>query len=92
VGPFQLRFPPWLKSLATQLIYSLNFLNHFVLGCTKNAYNQPGFSKHYLHNSQLTKANADNETIHIAFRNGRLKEVMGRVKINFFDVLDENEY
>jgi len=41
--------------------------------------------------TQLTKANADNETIHIAFRNGWLKEVMGRVKINFFDVLDENE-
>ena len=69
VGLFQLRYPPWLKPLATQLVYNLLFLNHFLLAYTKQAYNQRGFSKRYLHNSQLTKANADNEAIHndIAF-------------------------
>jgi len=44
VGLFQLRFPPWLKPLATQLVYNLIFLNNFLLGCTKNAYNQRGFN------------------------------------------------
>jgi len=59
----------WPKPLATQLLYNLIFLNNFLLGCTKNAYNQHGFSKRYLHNSQLTKANADNEAIHNAYGN-----------------------
>jgi len=72
VGLFQLRFPAWLKALATQLVYNLIFQSNFLLGYTKNAYNQRGFSKRYLHNSQLTKANADNEAIHNAFRNGWL--------------------
>ena len=72
LGLFQLRFPPWLKALATQLVYNLIFQSNFLLGYTKNAYNQRGFSKRYLHNSQLTKANADNEAIHNAFRNGWL--------------------
>jgi len=72
VGLFQLRFPPWLKPLATQLVYNLSFLNDFLLGYTKNAYSQRRFSKPYLHNSQLTKANADNEAIHNAFGNGWL--------------------
>jgi len=31
-----------------------------------------GFSKCYLHNIQCTKANADNEALHNAFRNGWL--------------------
>ena len=53
----------WPKPLATQLVYN------FLLGYTKNAYNQHGFCKRYLHNSQLTKANADSEAIHNAFGN-----------------------
>jgi len=89
VGLFELRFPPWLKLLATQLEYNLIFLNKFLLGYTKYAYNQRGCSKRYLHNSQLAKANADNEAIHNAFRDGWLDEVMGGVKINFLDVLDK---
>jgi len=60
-----------------------------LLGYIKNAHHQSGFRKHYLHNSQLTKVNADNEAIHNAFCNGCLWEVMGRVKINLFDVLDK---
>jgi len=72
VGLFQLRLPPWLKPLATQLDYKLIFLNIFLLGYSKNAYNQRGFSKRYLHNSHLTKANADNEAIHNAFCSGWL--------------------
>jgi len=60
MGLFQLRFPPWLKPLARQLVYKLIFLNNSLLGYTKVAYNQLGFSKCYLHNSQLTKANAGN--------------------------------
>jgi len=35
VGLFQLRYPPWLKPLATQLVYNLLFLNHFLLAYTK---------------------------------------------------------
>jgi len=31
VGLFQLRFPPWLKALATQLVYNLIFLSIFLL-------------------------------------------------------------
>jgi len=55
-----------------QLVYNLIFLSNFLLGYTKNAYNQRGFSNGYLNNSQLTKENADNEAIHNAFRNGFL--------------------
>jgi len=61
VGLFQLRFPPWLQPLATQLVDNLVFLNNFLLRYSKVAYSQVGFSKHYLHNSQLAKSNADNE-------------------------------
>jgi len=68
-GLFQLRFPPWVKPLATQLVCHLIFLNNFFLSYTKNTYNQRGFSKRYLHNSQLTRANALNEAIHYAFSN-----------------------
>jgi len=53
VGLFQLRFSPWLKPLATQLVYNLIFLNDFLLCYTRNAYDQRGFCKRYLHNSQL---------------------------------------
>jgi len=91
VDLFQLRFPLWLKAPATQLVYKIS-LSNFLLGHTKNAYNQHGFSKRYLHNSQRTKANADNEAVHSAFRNGWLYEIMGCGKINFFDVLDKHEY
>jgi len=70
VGFFQLRFPSWLKPLVKQLDYNLIFLNNFLLGYNKNAYNQRGFSKRYLHNSHLTNANAGNEAIHNAFCNG----------------------
>jgi len=67
---FSYTFPPlWLKPLATQLVYNLIFLNNFLLGYTNHAYNQHRFSKRYLHNSQLTKTNADNEAIHNAFGN-----------------------
>ena len=69
---FQLRFPPWLKPLATQLVYNIIFLNDVLLGYAKNAYNQRRFTKRHLHNSQLTKATADNEVIHNAFRGGWL--------------------
>jgi len=72
VGLFQLRFPAWPKFLATQLVYKLFILSNFLLGCTINAYNQRGFRKRYLHNSQPTKANAYNEAIHNVFRNGWL--------------------
>jgi len=44
VGPFQLRFPAWPKVLAMQLVYNLFFLSNILLGYTKNAYNQRGFS------------------------------------------------
>jgi len=53
-----------------QLVYKLIFLNNFLLGYTKNAYNQRGFKKRYLHNNQLAKANIDNEAIHNAFLSG----------------------
>jgi len=74
VGFFQLRFPAWPKATVTHLVYNLFFLCNFLLGYTKNAYNQRGFSERYLHNSHCTKANADfdNEAIHNAFRNGWL--------------------
>jgi len=72
VGLFQLRFPPWLKPLAALLVYNVTFLSNFLLGYTKNTYNQRGLSKRYLHNSQRTKANADNEAIHNVFRSGWL--------------------
>jgi len=32
-------FPPWLKPLAAELIYNLNFQSNFLLGYTKNACN-----------------------------------------------------
>jgi len=54
VGLFQLRFPHWQKPVATQLDYKLIFLKHFLLGYSKNAYNQRGFSKHYLHQGSAT--------------------------------------
>jgi len=69
--PFQLCFPPWLKPLAKRLVYNF-FLSNFLLGYSKNAFNQHGFSKRYLHNSQRTKANAINEAIHNACRSGWL--------------------
>ena len=72
-APFSYMFPTlWPKPVATQLVCNLIFLNNFLLGYARNSYNQHGFSKRYLHNSQLTKANADNETIHNAFGNGWL--------------------
>jgi len=71
-GHFQLRLPLWLKPPVTPLVYNLIFLNNYLLGYTKNAYNQRGFSKRYIHNCQLTKANADIEAIHNSFRNGWL--------------------
>jgi len=42
VGLFQLRLSPWLKPLATQLVYNLIFLNNFLLGYTENANSQRG--------------------------------------------------
>ena len=70
-GPLSATFPiQWPKPLATQLVYNLIFLNDFLLGSTKNAYNQHGFSKRYMDNSQLTKANADNEAVRNVFGNG----------------------
>jgi len=73
-GLFQLRFTTLLKPLARQLVSNLISLNNFLLGYTKNAYNQRGFSERYLHSIQLTKANADNEdeAMHNAFSNGSL--------------------
>jgi len=71
-GSLSATFSTVAKPLAAQLLYNLTFLNNFLLGYTKTAYNQRGFSKRYLNNSQLTKANADNEAIHNAFRNGWL--------------------
>jgi len=35
-------------------VYNLIFLKNFLVGYTKNAYNQRGFRKRYLRNSQLT--------------------------------------
>jgi len=67
-----------------------NFPEYFLLGCTKNA--PRGFSNvTYTDNCQVTRANADHEAIHKAFRNNwlRLQEAMGRGKISFFDVLDQ---
>jgi len=69
-GPLSATFSTVAKRLATQQVYSLNFLNNFLLGYTKNAKNQRGFSKRYLPNSQLIKAYAVNEAIHNVFRNG----------------------
>ena len=47
----------------------------------------------YLHNCLLTKANADNQANHKEFCNRwiRQPEVMGRGKINLFDILDNFE-
>jgi len=43
--PLSGTFPTlWLKPLATQLVYNLIFLNNFLLGYTKNSYNNRGFS------------------------------------------------
>jgi len=53
-------------------VFGRFFWNNFLLGYAKNAYNQRGFSKRYLHNNHLTKANADNEAIHNAFSIGWL--------------------
>jgi len=47
VGLFQLRFRPWLKPVAARLVHILIFLNNFLLGYTRNAYNQRGFSRRY---------------------------------------------
>ena len=46
----------------------LNFPEQFLLRYTKNAYTERGFSKRYLHNSQLIKANVVSEAVHNAFR------------------------
>jgi len=43
-GPLSATFPTWLKPPATQLVYNLIFLNNFLIGYTKSAYNQSGFS------------------------------------------------
>ena len=65
---FSYTFPTlWPIPLATQLVCNLIFLNNFLPGYAKNVYNQRGFSKRYLHNSQLIKANADNEAVRNAF-------------------------
>jgi len=65
-----IRFPPYgQKPLATQLVYNLIFLNNFLLGYTKNAYNQHGCSNVTWTTAKFTKANADNEAIHNAFVN-----------------------
>jgi len=53
------------------LVHNLIFLNNFLLGYTKTS-NQRGFNRRHLQNSQLTKANADNEAIQNAFGNGWL--------------------
>jgi len=37
VGPFQLRFSYWLKTLVTPLHYNIIFLNNFLLDYSKNA-------------------------------------------------------
>jgi len=68
VGLFQLRFPPWLKPLARQLVHNLIFLNNVLLSYTKNACNQRGFSRRYLHNNQLAKATLTTKlfTMHLA--------------------------
>jgi len=70
VSIFQLRFPPWLKPLATQLVYNLTLLNNFLLGYTKMLAINVDSANVTCTNSQLTKANANNEAIHNAFRNG----------------------
>ena len=70
--PLSVTFPTWPKALAMQMVYNLFFLNNLLRGYAKNAYNQRGFSKRFLHNSKRIKANADNEAIHNLFRNGWL--------------------
>jgi len=60
-GPFSSTFHTLAKTSSC-----LIFMNNFILGYTKNADNQCGFSKHYLQvqTISLTKPNADKEAIH----------------------------
>jgi len=44
---------------------------------------QREFRKRYLHNSQRTKTNADNEAIHNAFCNGWLLRSYGSIEDKF---------
>jgi len=71
-GPFQLRFPAWPNVLAMQLVYNLFFLSKFVLGYTKKCLQSTWIQQTLPDNSQLTKANANNEAAHNAFRSGWL--------------------
>jgi len=70
-GPLSATFPTLAKTFSYATGLQL-FLSNFLLGNTKNAYNQRRFSKCYLQNNKRTKAKADNEAIHGAFRNGWL--------------------
>jgi len=72
-GPLSATFPGLAKSSSYATGLNSFFLSNFLLGYnTIKAYNQRGFSKRYLHDIQRTKANADNEAVHNAFRNGWL--------------------
>jgi len=67
-GPLSATFSTLAETSSYATGLQLNFPEQFLLGYTKNAYTQPGFSKRYLHNSQLIKANIVNEAVHCAFR------------------------
>jgi len=78
---FSCTFPTlWPKPLATQLVYNLIFLNNFLFVYAKNAYNQHGFSKRYLHNSQRTKEMLTTKlfTMHLAMIGFRKLRVVWR--------------
>jgi len=55
-----------------QLVYNLFFLSKFVLGYTKKCLQSTWIQQTLPDNSQLTKANANNEAAHNAFRSGWL--------------------
>jgi len=75
MGPLPLRLAPWLKPVVTPLVYNPILLNNFLLltRLYKKRLQSTWIQQRSLHRCQLTKANADNEAIHIAFRNGRLR-------------------
>jgi len=56
-------FPSLAETSSTPLVYNVIFLSNFLLDCTKNAYKSTWIHQRYLHNCQLTKANADNEAV-----------------------------
>jgi len=54
-GPPSATFLTLAETSSYSLVYNLNFLNNALLDCTKNAYNQCGFSNAIFTTSSLTR-------------------------------------